>query len=274
MDGVFPVLLGIDLDAEALWEGKDPTNAQRPVLLSNGAFAVREGLEPLLELLQSHAIRTTFFVPGITCDRYPESVRAIVKAGHELGSHGYHHKPISPAMSLKEEEEELVRGIDCLRAITRQHPTAWRSPSWEWSSGTLDLLLSNGITVSTSFHDRIRPYRHERGGNAVDVVELPVQWHLADAPFFLYGGQVGRTIRTAAAAREVWEEEFAALYDRLGAFYNLTLHVQLIGHPGRLRMLDQHIAFIKRHPRARFMTCGEIAATVPWPAEAPGSKSE
>jgi peptidoglycan-N-acetylglucosamine deacetylase len=141
-------------------------------------------------------------------------------------------------------------------------PTVWRSPSWEWSDRTLDLLLETGVHVSANFHDRARPYRHQREGKPLPLVELPVQWHLADAPYFMYGGQLGRVIRTAREVEELWQEEFSGLYEWPGAFFHLTLHVQLIGHPGRLAMLERFIAFIRKHPRVRFMRCDELAATV------------
>ncbi len=66
----FPVVLGICLDAEALWLGKVPPGSYRPVLFSHGQYALHEGLEPLLALLARHHIRTSFFVPGITARRY------------------------------------------------------------------------------------------------------------------------------------------------------------------------------------------------------------
>ena len=72
-----------------------------------------------------------------------------------------------------------------------------------------------------------------------------------------------RQPRSAATAYELWHEEFTGLCeDRPGSFFHLTLHVQLIGHPGRLRMLERFIRAIKQQPRARFMTCAEVAATV------------
>lgn len=257
----FPVVFGIDFDAEAIWLGRAPENANRPVLLSHGAFAVHEGLNPLLDLLEKHAIKATFFVPGMTADRYPDAVRAIRRRGHELGSHGYGHRP--PAqLSAAEEREELVRGIEALQQITGERTTTWRSPSWEWSDRTLDLLLETGVKTSANFFDRLRPYRHQRNGKPLPLVELPVQWHLADAPYFMYGGQIGRVIRTAREAQELWQEEFDGLYEWPGTYFHLTLHVQLIGHPGRLKMLERLINFIARHERAKFFTCGELAAQV------------
>ena len=199
----FPVVLGICLDAEAIWLGRQPENARRPVLLSHGAFAIREGLPRLLDLLDAHRINTTFFVPGITADRYPDAVREIHRRGHELGSHGYGHMPVA-SLAPEEEKAELVRGIDALERVVAYRPVTWRSPSWEWSDRTLDLLLDAGVTVSANFHDRARPYRHERNGERLPLVELPVQWHLADAPYFMYGGEIGRVIRRAHDVQAIW----------------------------------------------------------------------
>jgi hypothetical protein len=92
---------------------------------------------------------------------------------------------------------------------------------------------------------------------------MPVQWHLADYAFFSPGAGGSKPMTSAATAEAVWVEEFEALHDTPGAFYHLTLHVQLIGHPGRLRMLDRHLAFIGRHPRARIVTAEALARTIP-----------
>lgn len=260
----FPVVIGTCLDAEAIWFNKIGPGEHRPVMLSNGTYAIREGLAPLLELFDEHGIRSTFFLPGVTADRYPDAVRQIQRHGHEIASHTYSHMS-AVGKSREEERQDLVKGIDALERITGERPTTWRSASWEFSENTLDLLIEAGVTVSANYHDTSRPYRHSRNGKPLPVVELPVQWHLADAPYFLYDGALaGRMPRPASAAYEVWSEEFLGLYaDRPGSFFHLTLHVQLIGHPGRLRMLDRFLRLIKEQPRSLFLTCADIAATVP-----------
>jgi len=259
----FPVVFGICLDAEAIWFNKIAAGEHRPVLLSNGGYAIREGLEPLLALLGEHGIKATFFVPGVTADRYPDAVRQIQAQGHELASHTYGHMS-AVGTSRGEEQADLIARIDALERITGARPRTWRSASWEITANTIDLLIEAGIAVSANFHDASRPYRHERDGKPLPLVELPVQWHLADAPYFLYDGALpGRMPRSAATAYELWHEELiGACEDRPGSFFHLTLHVQLIGHPGRLRMLDRFVRAIKQQPRARFMTCAEVAATV------------
>ncbi|MEW6121723.1 MAG: polysaccharide deacetylase family protein [Pseudomonadota bacterium] len=261
MSDIFPVVFGICVDAEAAWIGRDPKNATRPVLLSNGTFGIYEGLPALLDLLDEKGVKASFFVPGLATERHPDAIREVAKRGHEVGSHGMNHRAVS-GLSEAEERSELVGGIEALEKVLGTRPTAWRSAGWDWSERTLDLVLDEGVTVSTNFHDRARPYRHMKDGVPVPLVEVPVQWHLADAPFFTYGGQVGRVIRPAGEVQTIWEDEFEGLYEWPGAFYHLTLHVELIGHPGRLKMLARHIDTLKARSRTRFMTASELAETV------------
>ena len=258
----FPVVLGICFDAEALWLGKIPQDDHRPVLMSHGAYAIREGLEPLLEVLERRGIGASFFAPGITADRYPDALRRIRDAGHEIGSHGMHHT--TPCgIGVEREREELFGGIEAVERATGVHPVTWRSPSWETSTDTMALLVEAGVEVSANFQDRSRPYLHPSTGGAEPIVELPVHWHLADAPYFLYGGLPGRSIRSAAEAEQVWREEFEGLYaTRPGSFFHLTLHVQLIGHPGRLQMLERFLEHVQGHSGVTFQTCGGLAREV------------
>lgn len=258
----FPIVFGICLDAEAIWLSIDPENRNRPSLLSHGAYAVLEGLEPLLDLLDRHQVPATFFVPGMTADRYPDAVKEIHRRGHELAGHGHGH--LSPTrLTPEQERDELVRGNDSIADIINERPVTWRSPSWEWSAHTLDLMMEDGITVSTNFHDRVAPYRHQRDGASLPMVELPVQWHLADAPYFIHGGRMERIIRTSAEVETLWKEEFLGHYNWPNpAFFHLTLHVQLIAQPGRLMMLDRLIGHMKSFPRSTFMRSRDLAATI------------
>jgi len=262
MTNPFPVAIGVCLDAEAIWLNKFPKGEHRPILLSHGTYAIHEGLEPLLEVFARHGVEATFYVPGVTADRWPDAAKRCRDAGHEIASHTYGHQT-AVGMSREEERDDMLRGIDAVERAVGARPKAWRSASWEFSENTIDLMLEAGVEISANYQDRSRPYRLERDGETLPIVELPVHWHLADAPYFLYGGLPGRAPRTAAEAEAVWREEFDALYrDRPGSFFHLTLHVQLIGHPGRLAMLNHFLGHIRGHSRSRFMTASDIAATV------------
>jgi peptidoglycan/xylan/chitin deacetylase (PgdA/CDA1 family) len=250
------VALTFDFDAEEVWIGEDPANAERPGVLSQGTYGAKVAVPLILELLERHGLEATFFVPGRVGERHPERVREIVAAGHEVGLHGYTHT--SPAnLSRDAEEAELVKARGILEDLGAQ-PVGYRSPSWEFSEHTVGLLAEHGLTYSSNFMDDIRPYRHAGSG----LVELPVQWILDDAPHFWFSGaDWTKKISTTADVEAIWREEFEGIR-RLGGSFVLTMHPQIIGRPGRLAFLDRFVAWMTGHDGVRVATCAEIAAGV------------
>lgn len=248
------VALTFDVDAESAWLGRDPENARRPGVLSQGAYSPKVAVPAILELLAREGIRATFFVPGLDADAHPDTVRAIHRAGHELGHHGYEHVRADPA-DRDAEERSLRRGIEALERISGERPVGFRSPSCDFTAHTLELLTQERFSYSSNFMDSHAPYKHGK----TDIIELPVQWILDDAPFFLFGlGVNQRPIQPASHALEIWREEFEGLYE-WRSLYVLTLHPQLIGRPSRLRALADLIHFIQGHDGVWFATCREIA---------------
>jgi peptidoglycan/xylan/chitin deacetylase (PgdA/CDA1 family) len=247
-------VLTIDFDAEELWLADDPSNAKRPGVLSLGAYDAKVGLGLVLRLLQEKGLRATFFVPGKVAERYPESVRQILRVGHEVGVHGYTHR--SPTgLSLDEEREELHRAIAVLRELGTE-PSGYRSPSWDFSENTLALLAEAGLSYSSNMMDDVHPYLH----SPWDVVELPVHWILDDAPHFWFdGGCWSQRISPPSAVRELWEEEFQGIHE-LGGLTVLTVHPQVIGRPSRLRMLSSFLDGVLNAAGVKVATAGEIAA--------------
>jgi peptidoglycan/xylan/chitin deacetylase (PgdA/CDA1 family) len=250
------VALTFDFDAEEVWIGEDPANAERPGVLSQGTYGAKVAVPLILALLERHGLKATFFVPGRVGERHPERVREIVAAGHEVGLHGYTHT--SPAnLSRDAEEAELVKARGILEDLGAD-PVGYRSPSWEFSEHTVELLAEHGLTYSSNFMDDIRPYRHAGSG----LVELPVQWILDDAPHFWFSGaDWTKKISTTAEVESIWREEFEGIR-RLGGSFVLTMHPQIIGRPGRLAFLDRFVAWMTGHDEVRVTTCAEIAAGV------------
>jgi peptidoglycan/xylan/chitin deacetylase (PgdA/CDA1 family) len=249
------VAFTFDFDAEEVWIGEDPANADRPGVLSQGTYGAKVAVPLILELLERRGLPATFFVPGRVAERYPGRVREILAAGHEVALHGYTHR--SPATLPREEEEaELVRASEILTGLGATL-AGYRSPSWEFSDHTVGLLAEHGLRYSSNFMDDIRPYRHDGG-----LVELPVQWILDDAPHFWFSGaDWTRKIATTADVGAIWQEEFTGLRE-LGGSFVLTMHPQIIGRPSRLAFLDRFMGWVTGHDDVRVATCAEIAAGV------------
>jgi peptidoglycan/xylan/chitin deacetylase (PgdA/CDA1 family) len=250
-------VISFDFDAEEVWIGEDPANADRPGVLSQGTYGAKVALPAVLGLLERHGIRASFFVPGRVAERHPSRVEEILAAGHEIGHHGYTHT--SPTkLSRAEEEDELLRGREVLERLGARI-RGYRSPSWDLSPNTLDLLRHHGFAYASNLMDDIAPYRHEGSG----IVELPISWILDDAPHFWFDGATWtKKISTVGEVREIWRAEILGIRE-MGGLAIVTMHPQIIGRPGRLPLLDELLGFVRGLDDVWLTTCGEVAERVP-----------
>ena len=246
-----------DFDAEEVWIGEDPANADKPGVLSQGTYGAKVAVPLILELLERHGVRATFFIPARVGERHPARVREIIAAGHEIAHHGYTHT--SPTKLTRDQEEaELTKGLDVFKSFGVE-VVGYRSPSWDFSPHTEQLLESHGFRYSSNFMDDLKPYRRENSS----LVEVPIQWILDDAAHFWFDGATWvKKISTAEEVRSIWEGEFRG-YHRLGGAFVLTMHPQVIGRPYRLELLEHMIEFVKGHEDTWITTCREIAERVP-----------
>lgn len=235
----YAATVSFDFDAEEVWLGENPANAAAPGVLSQGAYGARVGVPLILDMLARHGVTATFYVCGKDALRHPGSVRSIVEAGHEVAHHGHSHT--SPtSLSATEERDELYAGLDALRALGAD-VVGYRSPSWEFSTRTLDLLVEAGFEYSSNLLDHILPYRHA----SHDLIEVPVSWILDDAPHFWFANDTWeKTIRSPREVLDVWMPEIDGIA-ALGGHVMLTTHPMLSGRPSRLAMLDAVIAHLR-----------------------------
>ncbi len=120
------------------------------------------GMEVILQLLDKHLVKATFFVLAPLARQYPCLMRQLVAAGHEIGTHGMWHRPIytlTPATF----HEELCTSIAILQSITGQRVVGHRAPYFSITDESLwafDVLMEAGIIYDSS----IFPVRNSRYG--------------------------------------------------------------------------------------------------------------
>lgn len=252
----FAVALTFDVDAEEIWLSEDPANAERPATVSQGTFGAEVALPAVCDLLARHGVLATFFVPGLVAEAHPGRVRAVVEGGHELACHGHTHREPS-ALSPEEQAEEFRLAREVLDRFGVP-VLGYRAPGWSLGPRTLELAAAAGFGYSSNLMDDVRP--SVRGDTG--LVELPVHWVLDDAPHLWFdAASWDKTIRSAAEVRAIWEEELLGIRD-VGGLAVLTMHPQLIGRPGRLRMLDALVGWLLELGDAWVATCAEIAERV------------
>lgn len=263
MAGIWPgdircvAMLTFDVDGASSWLRRNPEFARHPSLMSMAEYGPRVALPRILDLLDAYGIKASFYIPGYTAENHPDMVREVVRRGHEVAHHGYLHEP--PAtLSPQEEAEVLERGIAILEGITGQRPRGYRSPSWELSESSLELLASHGFLYDSSLMGDDAPYIVETSRGS--LVEIPVHWLLDDAPLFTFAPVAGirGPMKSPDEVYASWAAEFEGLY-RYGRAFVLTTHPQHIGRPGRLLMLERLIRHIRTFPGVAFMRVVDVA---------------
>jgi polysaccharide deacetylase family protein (PEP-CTERM system associated) len=137
------------------------------------AFAPRleDNTRRVLGLLEKHRQPAVFFLLGWVAEKYPQLVRDIVAAGHEIGYHSYHHHH-NDVLTPQAFEEDLLRGLHLLEELTGSRPVYYRSPYFSMHAGnlwTIPILIRHGIKLSSSI-------RNLRGPAGQPLPDVPFQW--------------------------------------------------------------------------------------------------
>lgn len=249
-----------DVDAESAVLQVDRKYARYATLMTHQAYGPRVGVPRLLEQLRKVDVRATFFMPGLTADLHPDTVRRIVADGHEVAWHGYHHEPPT-AVSADALRDDLARGMELLEQLTGARPRGYRAPWWDLSLEAPELLAEVGFEWESSLMDDDVPYLLETPAGT--LVELPVHWSLDDWEqyAFLPEPRIGEVIETPGKALELWCGELDAMRET-GSLLVLVCHPFLSGRPSRIRTIDRFIAHARDRGDVRFAAAGELAGTV------------
>lgn len=247
------VCLTFDFDAISGFIARGQTSAS---WRSRGEFGPRVGAPRLIALFEKYGIRTSWYVPGHTIETFPEAVGKVAEAGHEIGHHGWTHRP--PASLTKEQEElELVRGNEAIRRITGKTARGYRSPSWDLSPHSIELMLKHGFDYDSSMMgDDYTPYYARQGdhigmedranfGKPSPILEMPIHWSTDDSPHFEFvrtDANIRQGLQSAGDVLDNWIQDFLYLKQSMDwGVLTYTCHPFIIGRGHRIMMLEKLI---------------------------------
>jgi len=240
------VLIGIDFDGPSHEVGRGIAPLGKH---SWGSYSARCGVPRHMDMLASHGVPGTFFIPGYDAERHPLTIEQIERNGFEVAAHGYLHEAWELDVA---EEERLLRKTDrILQDIVGKPVLGWRSPSGRKSDRTMAVLKSMGYAYDSSDKDYDRPYRLRFGNGPDDViVELPNNtYSLDDFPFYKF------SYTPPSEVLAQWKTEFDAIYG-VDRFFVFSLHPRAgwgSGTPSRTRILSELITYMKGHDGVQFM---------------------
>lgn len=264
-----PVILTFDVDVELIWRGRDPEGFRKPGTMSLSMYEIKAALPRVFRILNQYGnIPATFFVPGLIAEEYPETVKEISERGYEIGNHGYSHIYPERLGSKEIEKEEYVNTNNILKNLTGKVPRGYRSPAWEFSDYTLDLIEEMGFEYDSNMMDNDRIEYLQVGERRTNIVEIPISWVLDDAAYWLYSGRTqGKSMQPITSVENYWIKTFDVLYAEYleekeqgidsDISFILTCHPQIIGRPANSLVLSHLIEHILKHEEAKFMSIGE-----------------
>ncbi|EAH7430642.1 polysaccharide deacetylase [Campylobacter coli] len=276
------VAYGVDIDAVAGWLGSYG-GEDSPDDISRGLFAGEVGIPRLLKLFKKYNIPATWFAPGHSIETFPEQMKMIVDAGHEIGAHGYSHEnPI--AMSAKQEEDVLLKSIELIEKISGKKPSGYVAPWWEFSNITNELLLKHGIKYGHSLmHNDFTPYYVRVGdkwtkidyskdakewmkplvrGQETDLIEIPANWYLDDLPPMMFIKKSPNSFGFVSPRDigQMWIDQFDWVYREMDyAIFPMTIHPDVSARPQVLLMHERIIEHINKHEGVKWVNLNDMA---------------
>ena len=240
-------LLTFDVDGDTPLLAEDVHYSQHLSTMSHGAYGPKVGIFRIIKMLARHDKQATFFFPGLTAERYPQAIEAVLEAGHEVALHGYTHK--SPVYNTPEEQvDELERGLGALDKFEVK-PKGYRAPMWSTSKTTMEALGKYGMVYDSSMFDDDRPYVLDTPNGR--IAELPIHWGLDDWEQYVYipDPDFGHIINRPSQVAELWIEELDAMRET-NSLCVLTCHPFVSGRPSRIRAIERFIEFAE--------SCGDV----------------
>jgi len=147
----------------------------------------------LLDIMDAHNVKGTFFFLGEVAERFPWLVRRVAEAGNEIGSHGYRHCHVMQ-MTRREFRADVSRSLRAIEDATGGPVRGYRAPYFSIKANVhwpIEILADLGVRYDASILaiDRPpglelvcprKPFRHANGLWEVPVAVLQVLyfWHL------------------------------------------------------------------------------------------------
>ena len=118
------------------------TNEKKVALTFDAAWG-NEDTKRILDILKKHDVHVTFFMTGGWVEKYPDDVKAIYEAGHDLGNHSENHKNMSQ-LSDEEKTSEIMTAHKTVEELTGVKMNLFRPPYGDYDDRVVLNATENG----------------------------------------------------------------------------------------------------------------------------------
>lgn len=223
-------------------------------------YGPKVGAWRILDILAAAKVSAVFYVSGVLAERYPELMKVIVAAGHEVAAHGWGQNIIPAIQTLEDETRDLTRCIDVLERTSGRRPRGWLSPRCTPSQHTTALLAGSGFLWHADFFDSDLPRRFDTDRGA--IVAMPFTMEVNDMPLYIrYGAKPEAYTQILEKIVAGWP----SLGNRPGCL-DMTVHAHVFGRPAGAMEFAQSLEAMKKYGDWAWLT-NHLALAEMWSAE-------
>jgi hypothetical protein len=221
-------------------DSKIPVNVAS---LSHANYGGAVGIWRLMDIFDRNGIKATVGANGLAVEKWPETIKTLHQAGHEIASHGmtndHHMTDLSP-----QEQREEVRGCTrVIEACVGQRPVGWAGQGNLHTAETLGILAEEGYRWFGDAFDDDVPYVAEANGKRIAVI--PKLNYAND--WRAWSGGLGNASTYFEGFKTSFDFIFQeALRGRAGAM-DVIVHAELGGRPNIAVAFEQMIRYVKQY---------------------------
>jgi peptidoglycan/xylan/chitin deacetylase (PgdA/CDA1 family) len=222
-------------------------------------YGTRVGLYRLLDAFAKAGVRVSIAANGAVAERYPQTIRDAVSAGHEIIAHSTDmNGTIATGIAEADERALIDRSLDALEMVAGTRPKGWLSIARSQSWNTLDLLKQAGLSYCCDWVNDELPYRFTNG-----LIDLPLNHELSDR----------QIVATQQQSAQSWAQQIEDAFDWLAAEAQehggrmLPIHLTpyIMGLPYRIGAVEALLERLTARREAWFAPGGTIVES--WTAQ-------
>jgi polysaccharide deacetylase family protein (PEP-CTERM system associated) len=161
----------ITFDIEDWFHILDHSETANPSSWDNFESRIDYGVGVILDLMDKHEIKGTFFCLGWIAEKYPHIIKRINAAGHHIGTHSYYHQ-LAYEQTEVEYRKDLADSMKILSDLTGKTIDAYRAPGFSIKESNLwafDVMAEEGIKFDSS----VFPANRAHGGLPQFTIDQP-----------------------------------------------------------------------------------------------------
>lgn len=248
----------VSFTMDNLGEAQDVNKGTWPADVPIGQhYSVREKLPRMLDMLDAHGVRATYFAEAWSLDVYADVVAELRRRGHEVAWHGYQHEPW-PALSPAEEELNFQKSFEAAEKAGVTYE-GFRPPGGSVNEGTYGRLRERGVR-----------YASPLGKLGIDdgVVVLPFEWRGVDAFYYMekfagireaHGER--KEVLSPSTFRDVLLAKVANVVDS-GGYLSILFHPFLQTSEEKFAVMDEVLGRISSDPDIWCAPCNQVSQWV------------